>query len=566
MGVPGLEPFVCANSRSSVTEIIQGENLKREVDYFYADSNGALHSICQRIFNYGEKKMVIDMYDGVSYEKKIRDVYQEYFMSLVNVTKVVRPRKVLYIAIDGAAPLAKQNQQRQRRFGRSSTSEFDSSNITPGTRFMHDLTIFIKDSIPYAINGEFRPTNSFQKSISGVWEGIEVIFSPPTVAGEGEHKLMEYTRSLPETEKINASHCFFGPDGDLIMLGLTSALPNVHLLRQDIFRNGGYKYIDIGHGFSTTVSKLFGLKAHTSLQHTKDDFVVSGLFVGNDFLPKIQMFATVRDGLDFMMHTLQSTRVPLSKSSKIDIGGLKKFVSSIAKSEKDMLLDQVLTDDRRRLPPEGDIRYLNMLILENIQVDNDNLNFDYVTYRRMYNRKHFSLKPEESDVVVHTNVKKACYDYLKTLVWVFEYYRNGIVDWDWAYRHHYPPLMIDFAAYLNTVPNDIDFRFELGKPTFPFEQLLGVLPKSSSSLLPDEFAIAFDDLKVDIDVIEYDYQGKIREHEAVILLPFSDYHLVRKVYHNVKKSATRTYNRDTPGHPIRFTLVDNHLKVHLIPQ
>lgn len=552
MGVPGLEPFVCAKSRGSVTEIIQGENLKREVDYFYADSNGALHSICQRIFNYGEKKMLIDMYEGVSYEKKILDVYREYFMSLVNVTKVVRPRKVLYIAIDGAAPLAKQNQQRQRRFGRISSSEFDSSNITPGTRFMHDLTIFIKESIPYAIDGDMCPTNSFQKLISGTWEGIEVIFSPPTVAGEGEHKLMEYTRSLPETEKIDASHCFFGPDGDLIMLGLTSALPKVHLLRQDIFRNGGYKYIDIGCGFSSTVSKLFGLKTHTSLQHTKDDFVVSGLFVGNDFLPKIQMFATVRDGLDFMMHTLQSTRTPLSSNSKVDIGGLKKFISLIAKSEKDMLLDQVLTDDRRRLPPEGDIRYLNMLILENIQV-NDTINFDYVTYRKAYNRKHFS-KSGDSDVVVHTNVKKACHDYLKTLVWVFEYYRNGIVDWDWAYRHHYPPLMIDFASYLNTVPNDIDFRFELGNPTFPFEQLLGVLPRSSSSLLPDEFAIAFDELKVDVGVIEYDYQGKIREHEAVILLPFSDYRLVRRVYHSVKEKASRTYSRDTPGHPFHFVI------------
>jgi 5'-3' exoribonuclease 1 len=77
--------------------------------------------------------------------------------------KLVQPRKVLYLAVDGVAPRAKMNQQRSRRFrsakdAETTTSEiiarggssqleleslkrFDSNCITPGTDFMLKLSL-----------------------------------------------------------------------------------------------------------------------------------------------------------------------------------------------------------------------------------------------------------------------------------------------------------------------------------------------------------------------------------------------------------------------------------------
>ena len=125
--------------------------------------------------------------------------------------RILKPKKLLYLAIDGVAPRAKMNQQRSRRFRAAQEAKeknakekelledwqakglklpdsedkshgFDSNTITPGTTFMHRLALAIKVYVAHRM--QFDP----------LWKGLTVIFSDSNVPGEGEHKILEFIR------------------------------------------------------------------------------------------------------------------------------------------------------------------------------------------------------------------------------------------------------------------------------------------------------------------------------------------------------------------------------------
>ncbi|KAI4276322.1 MAG: hypothetical protein L6R38_005689, partial [Xanthoria sp. 2 TBL-2021] len=174
------------------------------------------------------------------------------------VVNMVRPRKLLLIAVDGVAPRAKMNQQRSRRFRSAQEAKekdddkeeflkmlksknggvlkedsaatiqektWDSNVITPGTPFMDILAASLRYWCAYKVNTD------------PAWENMKVIISDATAPGEGEHKIMEFIRSQrssPEHDP-NTRHVIYGLDADLIMLGLATHEPHFRVLREDVF-------------------------------------------------------------------------------------------------------------------------------------------------------------------------------------------------------------------------------------------------------------------------------------------------------------------------------------------
>ena len=109
--------------------------------------------------------------------------------------KLINPTDLVYIAIDGVAPLAKIKQQRFRRFKSVKESaelapvyahfkvqpkSYDSNMISPGTEFMQCLSKRIREYVENVLIPE--------KSKPGPKDELKVILSDTSVPGEGEQK------------------------------------------------------------------------------------------------------------------------------------------------------------------------------------------------------------------------------------------------------------------------------------------------------------------------------------------------------------------------------------------
>ena len=178
-------------------------------------------------------------------------MYENVCRYVDRLFRAVRPRKLLYLAIDGVAPRAKMNQQRSRRFRsaqearekkeleedlkrglieaghefvKSKQDPWDSNVITPGTKFMLNLSEYVRFYIRKRI------------STDPAWKKITVIFSDASVPGEGEHKIMAHIRHQRTQTNYNPNlvHCLHGLDADLIMLALATHEAHFYILREEV--------------------------------------------------------------------------------------------------------------------------------------------------------------------------------------------------------------------------------------------------------------------------------------------------------------------------------------------
>ncbi|SPO00485.1 probable 5'-3' exoribonuclease 2 [Cephalotrichum gorgonifer] len=321
-----------------------------EFDNLYLDMNGIVHPC-----SHPEDRPA---------PKDEEEMMLEIFKYTDRVVNMVRPRKVLVIAVDGVAPRAKMNQQRSRRFrsaqeaqekeiakqelmelvrkqngGSMPTSSeevvqqvFDSNTITPGTPFMDTLAASLRYWCAYKL------------STDPAWAGLKIIISDATVPGEGEHKIMDFVRSQRASPDYNPNtrHVIYGLDADLIMLALATHEPHFRVLREDVFFQGA----------QTRMCKICGQKGHEAmncrgqakeaegefdekdneaplkpfiwlhiaalreylaielhvpelpfrfdLERAIDDWIFLCCFVGNDFLPHLPALEIREDGI----HTL----------------------------------------------------------------------------------------------------------------------------------------------------------------------------------------------------------------------------------------------------------------------
>jgi 5'-3' exoribonuclease 2 len=333
----------------------------------------------------------------------------EIFNYTERVVNMIRPRKLLFMAIDGVAPRAKMNQQRSRRFraaqeakdkeeahqqalkewaamGKTVSEEeknkksWDSNAITPGTPFMDLLASSLRYWVTQKINTDPG------------WKNVQVYISDASVPGEGEHKIMDFIRrqrSNPGHDP-NTKHVIYGLDADLIMLSLATHEPNFRVLREDVFqqsrtesRTACRKCGEEGHMAAACTAKPQARKADGSvekkpfifldvtilreyleaelnipqvpfpfsLEQAIDDWVLLIFFVGNDFLPHLPSLE-IREGAIDTLLKIWRQELPrmggyVTNHGQLELSRVQIILEGLAKQEADIFRRRREAEERQ---------------------------------------------------------------------------------------------------------------------------------------------------------------------------------------------------------------------------
>jgi 5'-3' exoribonuclease 2 len=549
MGVPGFflylmknykkDKFVYNRQNANEDKINTLDNL----DYLLIDANCLIHPMCFKVLADNPLLKDID-----KLEKKMLVQVTDYIEKIINI---VNPKKGVYIAIDGVAPLAKLKQQRMRRFKSVKEKElynnirkkhkrdivedvWTNSAITPGTKFMKKLNTHILKWI--------------NKNISSK-NNLNYIYSSCNTNGEGEHKLLQYVYKN-QISNPNDTYIFYGLDADLIFLTLATGIDNIFLLReadQINKKRSGFDYVDINIMRNAICNSIFNIiKKNDGNDIIKlldksrliDDFIFICYMMGNDFLPHLPALDIYNGAIDNLLDIYVDIIMDNigeyiydKKNRLINQHIFKLFIFELSINEDEYI--KMNANHKRKFKCKSSDPYDKEIHkIENMMFKiNDPIKLDTDGFRERYYQHYFHTTDEEY-------IKKVVYEYIKGLKWTGLYYFDKCADYQYFYKYSKPPFLTDIYKYMTFDIKDI--KFTLNPPLSPFEQLLCVLPKKSAFLLPKPLRKIMLNLNSSVahlypDDYELDMLYKHKYWMCEPILPDIDVDSIRHIFNKYEK-------------------------------
>ena len=171
MGIPSYFVHIVKTYPNIIKQFIPNQT---EIHNLYIDSNSIIYDAIQNV-EYNSKDS--------NYETKVIKWVNDRLSYYINL---IKPTTEVLIAFDGVSPVAKLEQQRNRRYKSWYTNDFlekvendkrevwDTTAITPGSQFMKNLS------------------KSLQNNFNNKFKNLKITISTSNIPGEGEHKIYQY--------------------------------------------------------------------------------------------------------------------------------------------------------------------------------------------------------------------------------------------------------------------------------------------------------------------------------------------------------------------------------------
>ena len=481
MGIPSYFSYIVKNH----SKIIQKYMKTMQIHNLYMDCNSVIYDVIHT-----NPSTITN-----------KDIIQGVVTKIETYIATICPSKLIFIAFDGVAPVAKLEQQRIRRYKSHFQNEmsrkiypdkesaWNTAAITPGTDFMQELN---KGIIDY-----FSLTSKYPEQ--------KIIVSTSADVGEGEHKLFHHIRHNP-LAKDEAS-VVYGLDADLIMLAINHlpVSPQIYLFREtpefiksiDNSLEPGESYLldipllaeTICQSMTTTNPKSEQLIKSEQITRTYD-YIFLCFFLGNDFMPHFPALNIRTGGIDKLLNAYKATMGPkdlITDGTKIYWKNLRKVVEHLAKLEEEYFKTETKLRDKREkyaaispeeTPEQQYQKFESIPTYERIQ--EKYINPFKEGWQHRYYLSLFKLEINDE------RRKQISINYMQGLEWTMKYYTSGCADWQWKYQHNYPPLLQDLLKYIPCFDTEFIDKERISYPVSEVVQLLYVLPNQSLHLLPKE--------------------------------------------------------------------------------
>ncbi|KAH6827045.1 hypothetical protein C2S53_018527 [Perilla frutescens var. hirtella] len=451
-----------------------------ELDNFYIDLSEIIHP-CFRADH--------QLFRPATYD----ELFSTMFLRIDRLFDFVRPRNLLFIAIDGVASRSKMYQIRDGNFSSATTGDV-AREIGEKLREQFEKegkSILSKEESQGLDSILYTPGTEFMQLLSDKLR----TFIYDKVPGEGEHKIMSFIRAQRASPGYdpNTRHCVYGTDTDLIMLALATHEVHFSILREElvgVFKTKVCQFLSVcvlREYLSFDLEIPCSDKYEYDLERIIDDFIFICFFAGNDYLPCMPTLKTNEGCIDLLMHVY--------KKEFQSFGGYlvdmqkKKYEKNYQDGPRvsHILASYAIVDN-----VDGVFRNTVELLLKvedcissrKYDLLKDDLGRDKVKlgtqgWRERYYKENFSAEtPEEIEATRKTMVA----EYGKGLCWVLLCYFSGVPSWSWMHPYTSGPLASELKGL-----SQIKVEFLKGLPLKPFDQLMGVLPPSRAHLLPEAY-------------------------------------------------------------------------------